>query len=79
LTRQINFSEKRIKSDLIKFLFTTMIRYGAYSIFTGFWNPDENDDSPITNKMKIFSATIELDNKIFYKTNRDGLFNLINN
>lgn len=79
LTEQIKFSKRRIKSELIHFLLDTITRFGAYSIFTGFWVPNKNDLSNQTNKMKIFAAAIELDNKIFYKTSKEGLFNIINN
>jgi len=79
LTQQVKFPKKRIKAELIKFLLDTITRYGAYSIFTGFWEPEEDDVSVLVNKMKILSGTIELDNNIHYKTSKDGLFSLINN
>lgn len=79
LTNQIQFSEKRIKTELIDFLFSTITKFGAYSIFTGFWAPDSKDVSNLTNRMKILSATIELDNKSFYKISKEGFFNMVNN
>lgn len=79
LTNQIDFPKRRIKKELIEFLNTTITRYGAYSIFTGYWSPDYSDLSSETNKMKILSATIELENKVFHKTSKEGLFKMINN
>ncbi len=78
LTQQIPFPKKRIKNELIGFLLDTLTRFGAYSIFTNFWKPAEDDLSNLTNQMQILAATIELDNKIFHKTSPKGLFNLIN-
>lgn len=79
LTNQIKFSKKRIKTELIEFLFSTITKFGAYSIFTSFWTPDSEDISNLTNRMKILSATIELDNKSFYKVSKEGFFNMVNN
>ncbi len=79
LTNQTQFPKKRIKSELITFLCDSITKFGAYSIFTGFWKPASDDISDLTNRMKILSATTELDNNLFYKTSQDGLFNLINN
>jgi hypothetical protein len=79
LTNQIQFPKKRIKSELIEFLFSTITKFGAYSIFTGFWNPDSDDISNLTNRMKILSATIELDNNSFYRTSKEGFFKMVNN
>src|SRR5690606_10964202 len=74
LTSQVQLSKKRIKSELIEFLLSAITKFGAYSIFTGFWTPDSNDTSNLTNKMKIFSATLELDNNIYYRTSKEGFF-----
>lgn len=79
LTNQIEFSNNRIKFELIDFLNNTVIKFGAFSIVTGFWVPDSDNISSSTNDMKILAATIELDNKVFYKTSKEGLFNLVNN
>lgn len=79
LTNQVSISKKRIKSELIEFLYSTITRFGAYSIFTGFWSPDTEDISTLTNRMKILSATLELDNKSFYKTSKEGFFKMVNN
>jgi hypothetical protein len=79
LTNQLPLSNKRIEEELVEFLNRIIIRFGAYSIFTGFWVPNIDDTSNLTNSMKILSATLELNHKSFYKTSKDGLFNLINN
>ncbi len=79
LTNQIQFGKRRIKNELINFLFSTITKFGAYSIFTGFWMPDADDVSDLTNSMKILSATIELDNKMAYKTSKDAFFKMVNN
>jgi hypothetical protein len=79
LTNQIQFPKRRIKTELIEFLFSTITKFGAYSIFTGFWIPDSDDISNLTNRMKILSATTELDNKSFYKTSKEGFFRMVNN
>lgn len=79
LTNQIEFPKERVKTELIDFLMTTIVRYGAYSVFTGFWTPANDDLSTLTNRMKILSATIELDNNLFQETSKEGFFNLVNN
>lgn len=79
LTNQIQLPKKRIKSELIDFLYGSITKFGAYSIFTGFWNPDSEDNSNLTNRMKILSATTELSNKSFYKTSKEGFFKMVNN
>ncbi|MEM8524273.1 MAG: hypothetical protein AAGG68_06505 [Bacteroidota bacterium] len=79
LTNQISISKKRIESELIEFLYDTITRFGGYSIYTGFWSPDTEDVSNLTNRMKILSATLELDNKSFYKISKEGFFEMVNN
>lgn len=79
LTNQIRLPKERIKIELLEFLYNTIIRFGAYSIFTGFWSPDAEDITDLTNRMKILSATLELDNKLFYKTSKEGFFKMVNN
>lgn len=79
LTKQIQFPKKRIKSELIVFLFDSITRFGAYSIFTGFWTPDSDNMSNLANRMKILSATLELENNIGYKTSKDAFFEMIEN
>ncbi len=79
LTNQIHFPKRRIKSELIEFLYNTITRFGAYSIFTGFWKPSAEDTSNLTNNMKILSATMELDNKSFHKTSKEAFLQMINN
>lgn len=79
LTKQIQFPQKRIKSELIDFLLDSITRFGAYSIFTGFWTPDTEDMSKLTNRMKILSATLELDNNSGYETTKDALLKFIEN
>jgi len=79
LSNQIQFPRKRIELELIGFLNSAIIKFGAYSIFTGFWIPDTDDRSILTNNMKIFSATIELENKSFYKSSKDSFYQILNN
>lgn len=79
LTDQLEFPKERIKSELIEFLYQTTTKFGAYSIFTGFWIPDSDDISNLTNSMKILAATTELDHQSCYKTSKEGFFNMINN
>lgn len=79
LTNQISISKKRIESELIEFLYRTITRFGAYSIFTNFWTPETDDIPNLTNKMKILSATLELEHKSYYKTSKDGFFKMLNN
>ncbi len=76
LTKQILFESHRIH-ELTLFLKDTIVQYGAYSIFTNFWEPDEKDTSKMTHLMEILAATIELDHKMGYKTTQHQFFNLI--
>jgi hypothetical protein len=79
LTGQVKISNERIENELVNFLQKIIIRFGAYSIFTGFWTPSESNLSNTVNSMKILAATIELDNKISTKVSKDSLFEMINN
>ena len=77
LSKHIDFPQNRIDS-LIQFLKTSTTKYGAYSMFTDFWQPDETDDSPLVNRMKILCATIEMDHKIYHETTTTELQELLN-
>lgn len=79
LTGQVKLSEKRIESELIEFLYRIVTRFGAYSIFTGFWTPEEDDTSNMTNRMRILNGVIELDNNIYHRISMKGLFNMLQN
>ena len=75
LTEEIQIDSKRIQQELIPFLNKTIERYGAYSIFIQFWNPNENDDTPETYKMQILADTIRMNNGIqpLYLENEEDL------
>jgi len=62
LSEKINLDRKRINQELIPFLNRTIERFGAYSIFTKSWKPDESDDSKIAYKMQILADTIRMNN-----------------
>lgn len=76
LTEQINLSDMKV-NQLIDFLNTTLVHFGAYSIFTEFWQPNEQDTSNLINKMEILAAAIEMDNKTHYKMTQENLYHLI--
>ena len=78
LTEQIVLSEQKI-TNLIEFLDTTLIHFGAYSIFTEFWQPTDGNTSNRFNKMEILAATIELDHNIYQKASKDAVYHLIHN
>lgn len=78
LTEQIPFSKERIEPELIAFLEDTIMQFGAYSIYTGYWKPNSNDVSNSTNSMQILWAKIEMDNgDPVYQTTKKGLYNLL--
>lgn len=64
LTGKINLDNKRIEEELTPFLKGTIDRFGAYCFFTGFWNPDENDHTASTNRMKVIADVIKRKNGI---------------
>lgn len=78
LTNQLKLSKEE-NEKLIEFINAALVHFGAYSIFTGSWQPDKNDTSDLINKMGILAATIELDNKMYAKTitTTEELYNLI--
>lgn len=78
LQEKIKLSEEKIAA-LIAYLKTIITQYGAYSIFTGFWKPADNDRSHWTNRMLILATTMEFDNNIYYKSSKEELFHLIHN
>lgn len=78
LTEQIPFPQERIESELIDFLEDTIMQFGAYSIYTGYWKPNSDDDSASTNSMQILWAKIEMDNgDPVYQTTKRGIYNLL--
>jgi hypothetical protein len=79
LTNQVQIPQERVQAELTDFLYSTITRFGGYSIFTGFWTPAQGDTSDQTNRMKIFSATLELDSKKFLLTSKEGLSKIIHN
>ena len=79
LTEQIQFPEARIEPELIAFLEDTIMQFGAYSIYTGYWKPDSKDVSNSTNSMQILWAKIQSDNgDPAYQTTIKGMYNLLN-
>lgn len=61
LFEQIQFEPSRIDDELIPFLRKTVIRLGAYSIFTNFWHPREDTEyNVLINSMEILASTIEM-------------------
>lgn len=79
LTNQIHLTEERVQTEVIEFIKGEIIKFGAYSIFTGFWIPKKDDLSDSTNKMKILAATIEMDHKIMFKTTKESISTFIQN
>lgn len=80
MTEQIKFPKKRISVELTEFLYNTITRFGAYSIFTGFWTPDPADTSNMVNRMKILCATIEMDNNLSYQvSSQEAFYKMLHN
>ncbi len=58
------------ESDLRDYLQTHLVRYGAYSILTGYWEPkDEVALSVVENKMSLLAASVEMNQRIYMKKN----------
>jgi hypothetical protein len=74
-TEHITLSEARI-SELSQFIKDSILKFGAYSIFTEFWQPQESDDNRLFNAMSVLAATIEMDNRIVHKMNLETLTQL---
>lgn len=79
LMEKVKMSKKRIKTELIPFLYDSIVRFGAYSIFTHAWQPDIEDRSPLVNSMKILAATIEMDHKQYHRITKDELYKFLQN
>ncbi|WNJ20733.1 hypothetical protein [Pontibacter sp. G13] len=60
-TKQLSVSSSRIEQEIIPFLQDAIIRFGAYSIFTGYWSPNDELHVPLINRMEILAATLELE------------------
>ena len=58
---EIEMPARKIDEELIPFLQQTLTRFGAYSMFTGFWTPENPNEDQQTTNMKIFASTLELD------------------
>ena len=76
LTNQVKLSKKRIKGELVDFLWDGIVRFGAYSIFTRFWTPPDDDLGNLTNSMKILAAKFEMDNGIYHTVTKEELFEM---
>ncbi|MGB0930735.1 MAG: hypothetical protein ACPGVB_08165 [Chitinophagales bacterium] len=63
LTEEIDLPLQRVKTELIDFLYDSITRFGAYSMLCNLWTPKYEDISNLTNRMKILSATVDLDSK----------------
>lgn len=46
---------------MVDFLEKSIVRFGAYSMFTGFWSPADPNEDALTSQSKILAATLELD------------------
>ena len=46
-------NKKRVE-ELVKFLTDAIITYGAYCIMLGYWEPDEDDTSDITESIRLY-------------------------
>lgn len=80
LTNQVKLPVQKTYRELTVFLINTITRFGAYSIFTGFWAPNDKDTTMLTNRMKILAATIELDNNVnCLATTKEHFHNMVNN
>ena len=79
LTEQIQFPKARIESELIAFLEDTIMQFGAYSIYTGYWKPDSKDVSNSTNSMQILWAKIEADNDGGHLMTKEELYDFLHN
>lgn len=59
LLDKIDLSNQNIEKELIQFLKQTINRFGAYSIFTGFWTPKDNDHNQLITNMKILASILD--------------------
>lgn len=79
LCDRIRLTQEKINQELIPFLDHTIIHFGAYSIFTGYFTPvDYNKNSDI-NRMYILATTLELNNSKFQKRNLQQIETILNN
>jgi hypothetical protein len=66
------------EADLKTFLEKHLVRYGAYSILTGYWEPvSDAVHSVLENKMTLLAATIEMDGRIYAKKTNKQVHQLI--
>lgn len=79
LTGKLELTKTKIRTELIDFVSQSLTKFGAYSIFTGFWSPDTSDNSHVINKMRILNSTMELEHDIHSKLSEEGFLSLINN
>ena len=63
LYKQLSLAETTIRNELQALLYQSLNRFGAYAIFTGFWQAPQNSTDPIINRMRILAATLELEHQ----------------
>jgi hypothetical protein len=74
LTGRVTTSE----AELRDYLQTHLVRYGGYSILTGYWEPNEETAlSVLENKMSLLAATIEMNQRIYTKKNTKQLHQIL--
>ena len=61
-TGRIRIPKRRIKTELIEFLYDSITRFGAYAILLKIWKPNEEDMPNLTNRMRILSTAIQFNN-----------------
>lgn len=78
LRGEVKMSKRRVKKELIPFLYDTIVRFGAYALYTEAWRPNEDERSPLINSMKILVAAIEMDHKEYHRMSKQAFMNFLN-
>lgn len=64
----VKMPKKRIETELIDFIYSSIERFGAAAIFLNFWEfKDEDYNVPIKNNMRILAGMHKADNGIYGK------------
>lgn len=76
LTGQYSLSTTE-QTDLSHFLQENLVEYGAYSMITGYWSPDDAETSVTVNRMELLAAKIEMENRLYFKSNSHHFYHLL--
>ncbi len=84
ITAELIFNDafKPHKSDILELsslIKKSIVDFGTYAVFLGFWKPEIDDEIQLIRNIKIKAAVLEIENKRSSRYSLEGLKEFINN